>query len=92
MLATNAVWKFELKYGVNELLLPINSRFLHVHEQHGIVCVWAEVNPLATKETRRLRVVFTGEGFASSLLTHYIGTAHLSSGELVCHVFEVPCA
>lgn len=81
------VWKFELQPRIT-LLMPAGAQALHVHEQNGGVCLWALVDPEAPKEARTFLTFGTGhEGVPED--ARYVGSAHLSGGVLVFHVFEV---
>jgi hypothetical protein len=80
------VWKFILEYTweVNSFIMPKGAKIVHVHEQDGKVCLWAEVEPRLA-ETRSFLIAGMGQKIDDAAV--YIGTAHI--GPLVWHVYEV---
>ncbi|MBX3579959.1 MAG: hypothetical protein KF723_22375 [Rhizobiaceae bacterium] len=84
------IWKFPLKItDVQDVEMPIGSRILSVAEQHGVICLWALVNPHpeAGKAVRRITIVGTGYPVPHGYTADYIGTVLTSGGDLVWHVF-----
>lgn len=84
-----AIWKFPLRIGLTVAQMPLGAKVLHVHEQNGMPCLWALVDPAKPTQERR----FVTEGTGHSLDTEctpfrYIGTAHCHG--FVWHAFEVP--
>lgn len=67
--------------------MPIGAEIIHVHEQHGDICLWAIVDPAADTETRRFLIYGTGWEMPDAPGT-YIGTGHMAGGDYVFHVFE----
>ena len=61
--------------------MPEDAQVVHVGQQHGVVTVWALVDPDAPKHEVTLSVVATGEPFDG----YYLGTAQMPNG-LVWHV------
>ncbi len=85
------VWKYELKAeDVTTLEMPVGAEILHVHGQgKDSLGLWARVDPTSErKEQRRFRIAGTGHELPDYNLS-YIGTAHIFSGALVFHVFEI---
>lgn len=80
------IWKFVLE-GNCEAEMPVGAKILTAREQRNNICVWAEVNPQAAKETRHFEVYGTGHAMPEGN-RRYLGTAHLSGGTFVFHVFE----
>ena len=78
------IWKFPLNIG--KIGMPLGAQILHVHEQSGIPCIWAAVDPDQTKVIRKFNVVPTG-GDNYKETDDYLGTVHMQSG-LVFHIFE----
>ena len=69
--------------------MPYGSHILHVAEQHGGICLWAQVETEAPTVTRRFRIAGTGHPLGNDAAGNYCGTAHLANGALVFHVFEI---
>lgn len=66
--------------------MPAGADILTAQVQHGQVCLWARVDPLAAITQRKIRVAGTGHPVASEWA--YIATVQLAGGGLVFHVFE----
>jgi len=83
----NAVWKFPLVVGLSPtpVSMPAGARVLHVTEQSGLPCVWAEVDPDAPRETRQFFTVGTGWGVPKDARV-YCGATHC--GPFAWHVYE----
>lgn len=85
-----------LKYKVDPLhgrtrvsfLIPKGAEPVEVHEQHGAVHMWVLADPSAPLTERTFQVVGTGHLEVPDDAVH-IGTAHLSGGVYVFHIFEV---
>lgn len=83
---SRAIWKFTLEpWSQTGVRMPAGSRLIHAHEQHGEVCVWAEVDPDAASVIRSIVAVPTG-GYPGDRA--YVGTAHLTNTGLVFHVYD----
>jgi hypothetical protein len=87
------VWKFAIYPYPNsvhdavfemEVQMPKGARILHVGEQAGTVCVWAEVDPGNGTTPYRLYSVGTGFG-AVPEGKRYIGT--VQNGAYVWHIY-----
>ncbi len=81
-----AVWKFEL-HPFSSLSMPVGAKPLSVHAQNGNICLWAEVDTDAEKESRKFVIVGTGHPVPVEAGV-FIGSALLNDGALVFHVFE----
>lgn len=84
------IWKFQLPvYGVNRVSMPIDAQIIHVDNQDGKLCVWAEVSfPAPTLEVR-LCVVGTGNPLPDPFEGHrwtHVGSAIVDP--FVWHVYE----
>jgi len=83
------VWKYPLQptHDIQEIELPAGSAIVHVGEQAGNICVWAEVGQKEPdkKETRKFRIVGTGWDIEAEW--KYVSTAIM--GSFVWHVYEV---
>ena len=80
------IWKFILRPN-SRVEMPIGAKVLTAHEQRDEICLWAEVDPSAKKETRNFEVFGTGHAMPEGK-RRYIGTVHMSGGAFVFHVFE----
>ena len=84
------IWKYVLQRGWQiPLELPRNAQYLHLHQQNDRdVSLWFLADTEEPKVTRYFTAVEAG-GTAPPPAAKYLGTAHLQSGSLVVHVFEV---
>jgi hypothetical protein len=84
------IWKYILEPDKLSITMPKNAKILTVREQHGSICMWAEVDSENETETRVFSIYGTGHRMprGMGLQEHYIGTAMLSDGNLVFHVYE----
>jgi hypothetical protein len=83
----STVWKAILVNDDTQIDVPVGSEFLYAREQDEEICVWYRCDPKQPKERRFLKVRGTGWNDATG---KYLGSAHLSNGLLVFHVFETP--
>ncbi len=85
----NAVWKYQLRT-ISEsqaLEMPNGSILLRVDVQHGLITLWALVEPnLKPIMRRHFVVIATGQEFLADR-AEYVGTAFI--GHFVWHIFEV---
>ena len=79
------VWKFELEYGSQQVMMPAGAEVLAIGFQLQPV-VWALVDPDAARMPRGFHVVATGEPMAAEPGRH-VGTVTDVHG-FVTHVFE----
>lgn len=79
------VYKAVIGPHLKEFLAPRGAEILTAREQGDDICVWFRCDPGAPIEKRRIEVCATGHKAPSG---RYIGSAHLSGGALVFHVFE----
>ena len=86
------VWKYPL-CGVDSIAvsMPAGAKVLAFHLQHGQPTIWALVDPSRPTETRRFRLVGTGDEIScgSRLRPSYVGTVHVDRPVLVFHLFEM---
>jgi len=64
--------------------MPARAKLLTVQMQHGVLCLWAEVDTMNPDEEIAIAVYGTGNPCAGG---QYIGTAQ--DGPLVWHVYRV---
>ena len=86
------VWKFPLEYSeeIIELQLPEQARIIHTDHNNGKPCLWALVKPNNPLETRKFRILGTGQEctLKDSAQLIYIGTLKGLGGGLFVHIFE----
>lgn len=82
------IWKYPVLSPNGIVEMPAGAKVIHVHEQHGNPCLWAEVDPDADIVDRVVEVVPTngtpdGEN-------EYVGTVHLKDlygDPIVFHIY-----
>jgi len=82
------IWKFPLEIVDSQaLFLPKGAKILSVHDQAGVVCLWALVDPDKRRERRVIELSCTGGTVRSKDDDRkFIGT--VVSGIFVWHFFE----
>ncbi len=85
------VWKYQIPESFSfRLEMPAGAVPVHVDVQHGGVCIWAVVDPSASKESREFFVVGTGHDIPDGIdCDDHVGTFLTSGGALVFHIFQV---
>jgi hypothetical protein len=81
-------YSFRVQVPTFQLALPVGARIVHVGLQHGVPCLWAELDPSRPLEERRFKVMATGEIFDES--ARHVGTFFADSGRFVWHLYELP--
>lgn len=66
--------------------MPENATILTLEMQHGVPCIWAEVDEDATPVERFVTTFGTGTAISPDSGT-YVGTYQLHNGDLVFHVY-----
>jgi len=80
------VFKYSLHLTERQTIeMPANANILHVKEQNGNLCIWAEVDTHDTNGSRTFRIVGTGHD-VPSCRAKYIGTCFM--GSFVWHIYE----
>ena len=83
------IWKFKLEIRLHQTLsMPKDARVLKIDVQGDSICIWAEVDPHATKSTRQFIMVGTGQmipDFGNRMM--YLET--IQQNLLVWHIYEV---
>jgi hypothetical protein len=70
--------------------MPPGAKVLTCREQDGNICLWVQVDPMLLASEDRIFSYFgTGHPMPENANLKYVGTAMLSGGGLVIHVFEV---
>lgn len=83
------IWKFPLRVNdVQDIEMPRGATILHVNLQYNTICLWALVDPDATRERRLIAICGTGHSAPDD--GRYIGSVMMMGGDLVFHVFERP--
>lgn len=89
----NTIHKYTLETFGPEVTvkMPAGAIVRHAGNQHGNLCLWAEVDTNNPLRDRIFRVVGTGNRLEceSGRYLNYRGTAIFSNGDLVLHVFEL---
>jgi hypothetical protein len=68
--------------------MPVGAKILSVQAQHNKPTIWALVDPVADKETRRFFVVGTGWPIDPDRLAKSEFCGSVQIGAFVWHVFE----
>ena len=86
---TKRIFKYKLGSRVQDIMMPVGSRIIHVESQFGIPCLWAEVDTGLDVQLnkRRFVIINTGDSIPNSGL-RYVGTFFLENGAYVGHVYE----
>lgn len=86
------IYKFKLTaHQKQSVAMPKNAKILHADEQHGEICIWAELDPDDKDYRARMFEVFgTGHEMNEEPETKrvHIGTVKLQGGALIFHVYE----
>lgn len=85
------VYKYTLELVTDKMQVdvPKDAQLLHFDFQHGQPRVWALIDTGERDiETRHLRIAGTGHPIVETIKRH-IGSALVSEGMLVLHLFEV---
>jgi len=84
------IWKFGFDIADEFAIeMPGGAEILDVQEQHGLACIWALIDPEASKKCRYFRLVGTGHPFDyDARIYKYMGTFQMHGGNLVFHLFE----
>lgn len=72
-----------------DIIVPYKSKLLCVQTQHGVPCLWFQVDTSSSvTTTRRFIIVGTGNEIKHYDMVTYVGTFQLFDGSFVGHVFE----
>ena len=80
------IFKHQLHYGMNNLFLPSQARFLDVQMQNGNIVIWYLAEDPEGSYDRNILVCFTGKEVNIHTYDIYLGT--VQHEDLVYHVFE----
>lgn len=82
------IWKFELELKESqEIKLPSPARILSCQFQHGLLMLWAVVNPDLPMHRRTVYIVGTGHPIPNVVPIDYVGTVQQGEGRFIWHVF-----
>ena len=82
------IWKYPLVLGQRQTIcIPKGFKILTVQEQHGVICLWAEVIPPSQLENVIIKVVGTGHAEVTDV-DEYLGTVQTNSGLFVWHIYR----
>lgn len=87
------VWKYQIKPNATdvgmwpiEIVAPMGAKPLHIAQQHGMICLWCEVDPAAPVVAQIvLTCVGTGWGTVPDDVTHF---QSIVDGEYVWHFYN----
>lgn len=82
-----AVYKYNMNLGPNLITMPEGAKPLAVHEHHSAIALWVEVDTTKSAVPTEFFVAATGMLLPDDA-TEYIGTALMSGGNLVWHVYR----
>jgi hypothetical protein len=75
-----------------KVMMPKGAKVLHVHQQLGVPCIWAQVDTSQPLVERNFETFGTGHEMPTFITLDfayvYVGTYHLQNGSLVFHIFE----
>lgn len=85
-----SIWKYQIYPGQHTLQMPDGAELLCAREQGDSIALWAivDVRTAGVTEPRRIGVFATGKPLPD-LPMRFLGTACLSGGTIIFHVFEV---
>lgn len=85
-----AIYKWTLDIEDKQTLsLPAGAQILSVAMQRDEVCLWALIDPKATKvQDRTFEIFGTGHPIPQGIQRKFLGTVLTHGGALVWHVFE----
>ena len=82
------IWKFELGITDEQTVhIPTGAGLLCVQMQHGVLCLWAMVDPDRPTQPVLIRILGTGHEIKSCPGEH-LGTVQQQGGALIWHVFN----
>lgn len=83
------IWKFTLALEDYQVIeMPAGAVLLSVQIQHGSICIWARVDPNASKQDKHFWIAGTGHFIPTEALgATFLGTLQLQGGHFVFHVF-----
>jgi hypothetical protein len=90
---TKIIYKYKIT-PKGTLWIPKDSTILKVHEQHGELCMWVEIeHDFVDKgkfEERFIEIFTTGMPFTEDMGVErkFIDTVFINGGELVFHIYE----
>ena len=86
------IWKYQLyvRDEPQKIMMPEGAKIVFVHDQNGVPCFWAEVQPRKEYEPRWFGVYGTGHIVPESNMMfkhNYVGST--ISGPFVWHIYEL---
>jgi len=81
------IYKYPLVIADRQLVsMPVKSMVRAVMMQRGVLCLWAEVDPLSTVVSHAFYIVGTGHQLPDVPYLYYLGS--VIDGSLVWHVYQ----
>ena len=74
--------------------MPQGAEILTAQYQHGVICLWARVDPEKASESRWFQIYGTGHEIGPNPRLRYVATVQTSNEllpTLAWHIFEVMC-
>ncbi|BCJ91833.1 hypothetical protein IZ6_25680 [Terrihabitans soli] len=89
-MGTKTIHKFQIDPTHMVIAMPADAVILSAKAQHGVICVWAEVDPTLPKNARYFEVFGTGHPIHVDMGVErkFIDTVMMDGGSLVFHVYE----
>lgn len=87
------IWKYPLEVtDAQPVFMPAGAKVLSAQVQHGVICLWAMVDPSKPDVPHVVRIIGTGHSFPAVIADEYqhVGTVQLAGGDLIFHVFVRP--
>lgn len=83
------IWKYPIPIidNIITIEIPEKATIIYVDIQNELPHIWVEVNPYATKETRRFATFGTGHEFTEKSI--YLGSYQRFNGAFVGHIYEL---
>ena len=84
------IWKFELPIEDEVSIdMPEGAEIIHIGNQRGRLCIWADVLTDVLSCKRNFIIVGTSDEIARKFkYLKHIGTVFFENGDIVFHVFE----
>ena len=83
------IYKYDVPLvGRPAIVMKKGAEIIHVEEQHGIMRLWAVVDPRAEEETRNFTIVGTGHDMPKNYKVKHVGSLLTEGGAFVWHLFE----
>lgn len=82
------VFKYTLHPRELSVEMPVGATIIYVASQRDQICVWAQIDPSAVKETVEFAIFGTGHEIYDSENLEYLGSVQIHQGEFIFHVYK----